>query len=73
MQSAVKHGLMGKNRGEALVVELDGDVRLRFSPTVDKLLHTLHVFAGLSVHLAWLAYDDTLYRFALNVLNKPIV
>ncbi len=64
---------MGKNGSEALIVVVDGNVGLRFSPTVDELLHTLHIFTGLSVRLAGLSYDNAFNWFASDVLNKPVV
>ena len=71
-KAAIKHGLMGQYRCEALVVVFDRHLRMGLTPSCHKLLYPSQVLAGLAVGLARLANDDTLYRFTLYVLLKPV-
>ena len=71
-QSSFYHGLMSQYGSEALVVILYGNLRHGLAPPIDKLLNTRQVFAGLTVGLSRLAYDDTFYRLALHIAAKII-
>ena len=45
---------------------------MRLAPAVDKLLNALQVFAGLTIRLPGLTYDDTLNLFATDILLQPV-
>ena len=63
---------MSQDRGEPLVVVVDGNLRMSLTPAVDKLLDTLQVLAGLPVRLARFADDDALHLLLLQVLLEPV-
>ena len=71
LQTAIEHGLMSQDRGETLVVQLDGNVGHSPAPTVDKLLHTSHILTGLAIRLTRLTDDDALYGFGLDIVLQP--
>jgi len=45
---------------------------MRLAPAIDKLLNALQVFAGLTIRLPGLTYDDTLHVFATDILLQPV-
>ena len=47
-------------------------MRNSLAPTVDELLDTCQILAGLPIRLTGLAYDDALHLLAGNVSLQPI-
>ena len=61
---------MSQHGGKTLVVVLDGNLGDSLAPTVDELLHTCQILAGLPVGLSRLANDDTLNRLVSKSNNS---
>lgn len=70
--SALKNGLMGQHRREALVIEHNGNLGMCLPPSVDKLLHPRQILRRFSTQLGRLANDDALHLFFLNVSREII-
>jgi hypothetical protein len=63
---------MSQYGGEPLVVVFNGYVGNGLTPTIDELLHTSQILAGLSIGLERLANNNTLHWLAGNVSLKPL-
>ena len=71
-QSAVNHGLMGQYGSETLIIIVNGNLRHRLTPTIDKLLYTSQVLTGLAIGLAGFTNDNTLNRFTSDILRQIV-
>ena len=62
---------MGQDRGEPLIVIVDGNSGNGLAPAVDKLLHARQILAGLPIGLTRLANDDALHLLTGHVGLQP--
>ena len=63
---------MRQYRGETLIVVLDGNIGTGLAPSVDKLLDTRQILAGLTIRLSGLANHDALHSLGSHIPNKII-
>ena len=64
---------MSQHRSETLVNILYGQLRMVLTPTIDKLLHTRQILAGLAIGLDGFPDNDELNRFTGNIGHKIVV
>ena len=63
---------MGKDGGEALVEERDGDLGHGFAPAPDKLLHAAKILAWLAIGLGGTAYHNLVDLLLAHVLPEKV-
>lgn len=68
--ATVKHGLMGKNRGEPLVVTDYRHVGNGLAPPADELVDPCEVLAGSAVGLFRLAYHDAFHTLTSHIVAQ---
>ena len=71
-EAGINHGPMSQYRGETLVVELDGHLWHGLSPSVDELLHALHVLARCAVGLSWFTHNDAFHLLTVHVVAEKV-